>query len=94
MTAQTITYLKTSEDFTASGAPGRLSGSAMVDLLDSVPFFDTVSGVAAPNIVRGGMDGQKYFIAQGGAIGDMSGTPSQRATNATASPQPALIPST
>ena len=37
----------------------------------------------APGIIHGTMDGEYYFLKNGGAIGDMSATPSQRATNGT-----------
>jgi hypothetical protein len=47
----------------------------------SYPPYDTINGFVAPYIMRGTYDGADYFVKNGGAIGDMSGTPSQRATN-------------
>lgn len=44
--------------------------------------WDTVGGVSAPNVIRNTLDVIKYFIAQGGALGAVSGA--QRITNATA----------
>lgn len=56
---------------------------AIRNILLSYPPYDAISGLATPNLIRGTYDGAAEFIRNGGAVGDMSGTPSQRATNGT-----------
>lgn len=48
----------------------------------AVVTWDTVGGISAPNVIRNTLDVIKYFIAQGGALGAVSGA--QRITNVTA----------
>lgn len=83
VTPRTRAYLQ-GTSFAAAQPAGSIGSDDVQEFTESVPFWDTIGGVAAPNVLRGTLDVQKYFIAQGGAVGSMSGTPSQRVTNATA----------
>jgi hypothetical protein len=53
------------------------------DAIVSGPQWDVIGGAAAPAILRGTWDGGLYFRQNGGVTGDMTATPSQRATNGT-----------
>jgi hypothetical protein len=65
------------------GAAALVPPAAAQTITQPFPGFqwDTVGGIPAPYISKGSLDIANWFLANGGALGDMSGTPSQRATN-------------
>lgn len=82
-TPRTLAYLLGTA-FADSQPNGSITPSDLRDSVVSAPIWDAIGGVAAPYVLRGTLDVQKYFIGQGGAVGSMAGTPAQRITNATA----------